>query len=319
MGDKARHLGETGFFTSAPLVALLIRHLRAVDPGLLPSELREPDALAAATWDANEKRRLLEHAYAQGGALPLLEVGSFDDKALFLPALEVLIRSRSTAVLADKWMRLERYHHATHRTRIGNAGKSAWTCTRYVQSGDKATPVENLFICGLMAGLLRRYGCRNIIIEMKGLRHVLGAGAGRNRSPSGAADRWRIQWTLSQETYANDEAPSTERPAPEPIMGRVDRLLRQDLGEVWRLEDAARHVGCSARSLQREIKAAGHTFSSLVRGARSQEACRLLIDGDMSLSDIGYWCGYADQAHFQRDFKRAINMTPKDYRQFAQD
>jgi AraC-like DNA-binding protein len=35
----------------------------------------------------------------------------------------------------------------------------------------------------------------------------------------------------------------------------------------------------------------------------------------MSIADIGYWCGYADQAHFQRDFRRAVNMTPGRYRE----
>ncbi len=147
MGDEARRAGKTEFFTSAPLVALLIRRLRVIDPTLLPADLDEPDALASATWDANEKKRLLDHVYAQGGALPLLEVGSIDDDALFLPALQVLIRSRSAAVLADKWMRLERYHHATHRTQIDPAGQNAWSCTRYVQSGGEATVAENLFIC----------------------------------------------------------------------------------------------------------------------------------------------------------------------------
>ncbi len=168
-----------------------------------------------------------------------------------------------------------------------------------------------------MAGLLRLYGCQNVEVDLKGLYHVLGAGVGRRRSPSGPADRWSIRWTWPLERHADEAVLPAKSPMPGAIVGKVERLLRQDLGEVWRLEEAARQVGCSARSLQREIKAAGHTFSSLTRGVRSQEACRLLMDDGMSLSDIGYWCGYADQSHFQRDFKRAVNMTPKDYRQFG--
>ena len=36
-----------------------------------------------------------------------------------------------------------------------------------------------------------------------------------------------------------------------------------------------------------------------------------------SLAEIGYCCGYADQPHFQRDFRRALNMSPGEYRRVA--
>jgi AraC-like DNA-binding protein len=59
------------------------------------------------------------------------------------------------------------------------------------------------------------------------------------------------------------------------------------------------------------------TFSTALRTARIDEAARLLREEAASLAEIGYCCGYADQPHFQRDFRRALNMSPGDYRRVS--
>ena len=73
------------------------------------------------------------------------------------------------------------------------------------------------------------------------------------------------------------------------------------------------------RSLQRQLGQAERTFSGVLRRARMREATRLLTGSSASLAEIGYCCGYADQPHFQRDFRRALNMSPGDYRRVALD
>ena len=114
-----------------------------------------------------------------------------------------------------------------------------------------------------------------------------------------------LHWTYRWETVRPKEDSQTQAGRDNDAGSIPDRL--------------APLLGRSARSLQRDIKSAGHSISSLVRGARSTEACHLLRGTEMSLSDIGYWCGYAEQAHLQRDFRRAVNMTPARYRETSLD
>lgn len=99
-----------------------------------------------------------------------------------------------------------------------------------------------------------------------------------------------------------------------------DRLadpLANDMGRRWRLGDAAIAMACSQRSLQRHLRQTGRSFSSVLRRARMRQATELLSRTDASLAEIGYCCGYADQVHFQRDFLRVTNMTPRAFRQVA--
>ena len=99
------------------------------------------------------------------------------------------------------------------------------------------------------------------------------------------------------------------------VTEQLSALLARDVGAQWRLEEVAAQLGQSRRSLQRLIAREGHTFSSIVRKVRIQSACALLSDTEAGIADIGFCCGFADQAHFQRNFKRATNMTPAGYRQ----
>ncbi|MAN60879.1 MAG: hypothetical protein CMI60_02925 [Parvibaculum sp.] len=55
-------------------------------------------------------------------------------------------------------------------------------------------------------------------------------------------------------------------------------------------------------------------MSELVRAVRVREACHLLEVGELSLTQIGFWCGFSDSAHFSRDFKKSLGMPPSVYR-----
>jgi AraC-like DNA-binding protein len=39
-----------------------------------------------------------------------------------------------------------------------------------------------------------------------------------------------------------------------------------------------------------------------------------LKDGDVPLTAIGFCAGFSDSAHFSRDFRASMGMTPSDYR-----
>jgi AraC-like DNA-binding protein len=80
------------------------------------------------------------------------------------------------------------------------------------------------------------------------------------------------------------------------------------------MDDAARALGVSARSLRRQLAAEGVSYSELVERARVAAAKRMLRDPRTSIQEAAYAMGFAAPAAFHRAFKRWTGMTPKQYR-----
>ncbi|MEH6559761.1 MAG: AraC family transcriptional regulator [Oceanicoccus sp.] len=320
--SKNQNISEQPF-ASAALVSLAIQSLRNQEPALLLPDAHEPDYLSDAKTTAERKSRIIAYAYDIGGAVPLLEVGRGLGEFLSMPALKVLLNSVNTRVLADKWVRLEKYHHSTHAVAIDHEQPLSWSCSRHWIGDDCPTDPENFLICGLQASILRLFGCRDLTGDIGGIQLPSDITSAQPVYPTADTHSWRFRWQASEECHNGDQTHNENgkipysSDAPDEIKKHLTGLFKQDVGRVWKLDETARSIGRSSRSLQRDIKSSGHTFSSLVRGTRCREASRLLTDSGMSLSAIGYWCGYSDQAHFQRDFRRAINMTPSTYRQVS--
>jgi AraC-like DNA-binding protein len=81
----------------------------------------------------------------------------------------------------------------------------------------------------------------------------------------------------------------------------------------------ARTLGLSTRTYQRRLRDAGLSFSALVRAVRVHEACRLLTDTDTTITAAGFCAGFCDSAHFSRDFRASLGMTPSAYRAAVRD
>jgi AraC family transcriptional regulator len=60
------------------------------------------------------------------------------------------------------------------------------------------------------------------------------------------------------------------------------------------------------------------TLGQYIRYLRVNKAVSLLIRGKSTMTDICYDCGFYDQSHFIRDFKRIYNRTPKRYLQIIE-
>ena len=56
------------------------------------------------------------------------------------------------------------------------------------------------------------------------------------------------------------------------------------------------------------------TIGEYVQGLRIRHSIGLLADRDLTLADVAYASGFADQSHFTRIFKRRTGMTPGTYR-----
>ena len=73
----------------------------------------------------------------------------------------------------------------------------------------------------------------------------------------------------------------------------------------------------SLRAFERQFQAAFHlTPHKFLRKLRLRIASRALMYTDESLSDIALKCGFADQSHFSREFRRQFGRTPREYREY---
>jgi AraC-like DNA-binding protein len=57
----------------------------------------------------------------------------------------------------------------------------------------------------------------------------------------------------------------------------------------------------------------GKSLSGYVNDLRIGYACRLIIDGKMSVSQISFECGFNNLSNFNRTFKKHTGFTPTDY------
>jgi transcriptional regulator GlxA family with amidase domain len=72
----------------------------------------------------------------------------------------------------------------------------------------------------------------------------------------------------------------------------------------------------SLRAFERQFLASFHlTPQKYLRKLRLRIASRALIYTDESLSDLALNCGFGDQSHFTREFRRQFSRTPRDYRE----
>lgn len=79
--------------------------------------------------------------------------------------------------------------------------------------------------------------------------------------------------------------------------------------------DAARSSGLTTRRLQRALRKEGLTYSRLSAMARAAIASRELLRTRDSIAGVGFACGYADQPHFTREFRKVTGLTPASYRE----
>lgn len=125
--------------------------------------------------------------------------------------------------------------------------------------------------------------------------------------------------TLFLATFVRDLG-RPEGPAPAAGFGvdRFDRLVRfvkANLHRRLRASEIADAVGMSETTLRRKIRAAtGGGVVALTNRLRAGEARALIRRGDKSLAEIAFACGYADQAHLTRSFRRAFGQSPGAWR-----
>lgn len=80
------------------------------------------------------------------------------------------------------------------------------------------------------------------------------------------------------------------------------------------LTEVSHALGCSTRTLQRELARQGSTFRDELRRARVAAAAQLLALGDLKVEAVAWQVGYASTSHFVSAFLRETGEEPSAYR-----
>ena len=114
------------------------------------------------------------------------------------------------------------------------------------------------------------------------------------------------------------EAVDVNGEIPNDLIGSVRALLRTfSHDRPLQLSTIAELAGCSVRSLQRELRRAGFSYTALSQEARYLAAVRLLAETDSTVTDVAYELGYSDPAHFTRAFRRNSGASPRAFRELG--
>jgi AraC-like DNA-binding protein len=95
----------------------------------------------------------------------------------------------------------------------------------------------------------------------------------------------------------------------------IFQYLNQNLTQPISQADVANHVHLSTSAFSRFFKRATRKcFMDVVHELRIAQVCQRLGDPDASIAEIAFACGYETLSHFNRQFRRIMKMTPRQYR-----
>lgn len=99
------------------------------------------------------------------------------------------------------------------------------------------------------------------------------------------------------------------------LSGQIKLALLEALpGGSTAIEDMARRLNVSKRSLQRRLSAEGTSFQELLNEARFEMSQRYLRNSGLSVPEISYLLGFRETSSFFRAFHGWTGMTPGDFR-----
>lgn len=104
--------------------------------------------------------------------------------------------------------------------------------------------------------------------------------------------------------------------APAPLVVEAIHYIRANAHRDVTRDDLARALGLSPSHCSHLLhERTGLSFTRLLRQARVELACELLLTTDEPLAALADRCGFYDQSHFTKVFTQAKRLTPRQYRE----
>lgn len=95
------------------------------------------------------------------------------------------------------------------------------------------------------------------------------------------------------------------------VLSHIEKVLAEPL----RTQDLARIMGLSTTRFFKEFKSAiGAPPLKYITRRRVELACSMMLDPEQTLSAIALECGFCDQSHLCRAFRRTLGISPARWR-----
>lgn len=245
------------------------------------------------------------------GLPPLIKAGQHLTRVPPDPAVAALLAATSPEDLFARWSRLERFVHSRHRVVVRDVGEHHLVAEHVSTTDEPPLSYEDALILGVLVAALSAVGAVGVAVRLgSGPGAPLVVDSGETYEPD--ADHPTALWRFSWLDFVRDTAVPELTSSSDATAG-LRRLVACDPARGWTLAEAAATLCRSKRSLQRALEPSGG-FAAVVAAVRTERASDLLINADHPLSVVGFACGYADQPHFTREFKRRTATTPAAYR-----
>lgn len=299
--------------------------VRVLLQGMSGLGLRLPevaDQLTQATVPLDLKREVVQSAVEQAGfaVLPLLGRGLH--KLAMEPTHLALTAGHSATSLFVRWQRLERYIHSKHRIQWqGLTPTSARVKHAHKDNGPAPLAAEDLVVCGVLCALL----------EANGLHAIKATADDMELYPNPDSTQvlqcvqqcqthtWSLTWQDTEEKGLDLSLPVSWAQVAPPTWSQfacaVGDHVARCLPELVSVDVAAAVLGMPCRTFQRTLAAESLSYQRIQSDVRFRLAGWYLLESGMAIAEIGFVCGYSDQAHLTREFNRRMGVPPARYRE----
>lgn len=135
-----------------------------------------------------------------------------------------------------------------------------------------------------------------------------------------AEDNFRYQFLLTLTNIITEAAEKTSLPIELPTTDNEDlrqvlKYIHRNIGQELNLKAIAEQFGYSTRSLSRMFQNNINTsFLQYVKLLRIIKAMELLLQTNLSVSEISYMCGYNTLSSFSYVFQKVVHASPAEFR-----
>ncbi|MGQ4801363.1 helix-turn-helix transcriptional regulator [Escherichia coli] len=95
---------------------------------------------------------------------------------------------------------------------------------------------------------------------------------------------------------------------------KVIDLIESDISKKWTLRILADQFHLSEVAIRKKLESEGVCFRELILEIRMKKAISLLIEGELSVSQISTGVGYYNTSYFISFFKKFFGITPKQFK-----
>lgn len=130
-------------------------------------------------------------------------------------------------------------------------------------------------------------------------------------------NRLRLKGKYSGTQEQTDKVKSVELPGnDESLMDRIMTIVNSNIdNQNLNVEMLCSELGISRVHLHRRMKSfVGMSPGEFIRNIRLKQACELLKNKDIDITQIAYAVGFTNNAHFSTTFKKYFGITPTEFR-----